>query len=200
MSRYWARGKFWEHERGVRVARGAAECNSSLLSALTHELIVNSGLLKIITEAVAGFWAKGGAIIQDYDNNNERPSFSVNGVETTQKEDVWLANKQATVYFGLLIWFLWQHGFSCRWLDQASLRVRHAQMLVWMTTVAWETTMIGKFVQLWSAQMEAKWIAFRAFAILKRPGQNFLLFKSSDSRKQMIEKYNILSVIDWIWN
>ena len=32
MSRYWARGKFGEHERGVRVARGAAECNSSLLS------------------------------------------------------------------------------------------------------------------------------------------------------------------------
>ena len=34
MSRYWARGKFGEHERGVRVARGAAESNSSLLSAL----------------------------------------------------------------------------------------------------------------------------------------------------------------------
>ena len=31
MSRYWARGKFGEHERGVRVAQGAAECNSSLL-------------------------------------------------------------------------------------------------------------------------------------------------------------------------
>ena len=34
MSRYWACGKFGEHERGVRVVRGAAECNSSLLSAL----------------------------------------------------------------------------------------------------------------------------------------------------------------------
>ena len=32
MSRYWARGKFGEHERGVRVARGAAECNSSATS------------------------------------------------------------------------------------------------------------------------------------------------------------------------
>ena len=32
MSRYWARGKFGEHERGVRVPRGAAECNSSLLT------------------------------------------------------------------------------------------------------------------------------------------------------------------------
>ena len=29
-----ARGKFGEHERGVRVARGAAENNSSFLSAL----------------------------------------------------------------------------------------------------------------------------------------------------------------------
>ena len=29
-----ARGKFGEHERSVRVARGAAESNSSLLSAL----------------------------------------------------------------------------------------------------------------------------------------------------------------------
>ena len=36
MSRYWARGKFGEHERGVRVARGAAECNSSLLSNRTR--------------------------------------------------------------------------------------------------------------------------------------------------------------------
>jgi len=29
-----ARGKFGEHERNVRVARGAAESNSSFLSAL----------------------------------------------------------------------------------------------------------------------------------------------------------------------
>ena len=31
MSRYWARRKFAEHERGIRVARGAAESNSSIL-------------------------------------------------------------------------------------------------------------------------------------------------------------------------
>ena len=30
MSRYWARGKLGQHERGVRVAPGAAECNFSL--------------------------------------------------------------------------------------------------------------------------------------------------------------------------
>ena len=55
MSRYWGRGKCGEHERAVRVARGAAESNSSLLSApqtsqvlnistyaqLKHELIVS---------------------------------------------------------------------------------------------------------------------------------------------------------------
>ena len=35
MTRYWAHGKFnGEHERGVRIALGAAENNSSLLSAL----------------------------------------------------------------------------------------------------------------------------------------------------------------------
>ena len=33
-SRYKARGKFGEHERCVRVARGVAESNSSFLSAL----------------------------------------------------------------------------------------------------------------------------------------------------------------------
>ena len=33
MSKYWAFGKFGEHERGVRVARGVAESNSSLMSA-----------------------------------------------------------------------------------------------------------------------------------------------------------------------
>ena len=40
-SRYWPRGKFGEHERGVRVARGAAECNSSLLSALQTSQVLN---------------------------------------------------------------------------------------------------------------------------------------------------------------
>ena len=30
-----------EHERGVRVARGAAECNSSLLSALQTSQVLN---------------------------------------------------------------------------------------------------------------------------------------------------------------
>ena len=41
MSRYWARGKFGEHERGVRVAQGAAESNSSLLSALQTSQVLN---------------------------------------------------------------------------------------------------------------------------------------------------------------
>ena len=42
MSRYWARGKFGEHERGVRVARGAAECNSSLFSAFQTSQVLNT--------------------------------------------------------------------------------------------------------------------------------------------------------------
>ena len=41
----------------------------------------------MITEAVIGFWAKGEAIIQKYDNSSERSSFSVKGVETTLKGD-----------------------------------------------------------------------------------------------------------------
>ena len=41
MSKYWARGKFGEHERGVRVARGAAESTSSLLSALQTSQVLN---------------------------------------------------------------------------------------------------------------------------------------------------------------
>ena len=41
MSRYWACGEFGEHERGVRVAWGAAECNSSLLSALQTSQVLN---------------------------------------------------------------------------------------------------------------------------------------------------------------
>ena len=41
MSRYWACGKFGEHKRGVRVARGAAESNSSLLSALQISQVLN---------------------------------------------------------------------------------------------------------------------------------------------------------------
>ena len=32
---------FGEHERGVRVARGAAECNSSVLSALQTSQVLN---------------------------------------------------------------------------------------------------------------------------------------------------------------
>ena len=41
MSRYWTRGKFGEHKRGVRAARGAAESNSSLLSALQTSQVLN---------------------------------------------------------------------------------------------------------------------------------------------------------------
>ena len=41
MLRYWARGKFGEHERGVRVARGTAKGNSSLLSALQTSQVLN---------------------------------------------------------------------------------------------------------------------------------------------------------------
>ena len=41
MSRYWERGKFGEHERGVRIARGEAEYNSSLLSALQTFQVLN---------------------------------------------------------------------------------------------------------------------------------------------------------------
>ena len=47
-----------------------------------------SNLLMITTEGFAGFGARGGAIIQDYDNSNEQRSFSVSGVETTLKGDV----------------------------------------------------------------------------------------------------------------
>ena len=38
---YWARGKFGEQERGVRVARGAVESNFSLLSALQTSQVFN---------------------------------------------------------------------------------------------------------------------------------------------------------------
>ena len=41
MSGYWARGKFGKHEWGVRVARGAAENNFSLLSALQTFQVLN---------------------------------------------------------------------------------------------------------------------------------------------------------------
>ena len=41
MSRYWARGKFGEHERGVRVVPEAAGSNSSLLSALQTSQVLN---------------------------------------------------------------------------------------------------------------------------------------------------------------
>ena len=40
-SRYEARGKFGEHERCVRVARGVAESNSSFLSALQTSQVLH---------------------------------------------------------------------------------------------------------------------------------------------------------------
>ena len=41
LSRYWALGKFGEHERGVSVARGVAESNSSHMSALQTSQVLN---------------------------------------------------------------------------------------------------------------------------------------------------------------
>ena len=40
-SRYEARGKFGEHERCERVARGVAESNSSFLSALQTSRVLH---------------------------------------------------------------------------------------------------------------------------------------------------------------
>ena len=40
-SRYEARGKFGEHKRYVRVARGVAESNSSFLSALQTSQVLH---------------------------------------------------------------------------------------------------------------------------------------------------------------
>ena len=40
-SKYEARGKFGEHERCVRVARGVAESNSSFLSALQTSQVLH---------------------------------------------------------------------------------------------------------------------------------------------------------------
>ena len=40
-SRYEARGKFGEHERCVRVARGVAESNFSFLSALQTSQVLH---------------------------------------------------------------------------------------------------------------------------------------------------------------
>ena len=40
-SRYEARGKFGEHERCIRVARGVAESNSSFLSALQTSQVLH---------------------------------------------------------------------------------------------------------------------------------------------------------------
>ena len=40
-SRYEARGKFGEHERCVRVARGIAKSNSSFLSALQTSQVLH---------------------------------------------------------------------------------------------------------------------------------------------------------------
>ena len=42
------RGKFGEHERGVRLARGAAETNSSLLNALQTSQVLNISTLELI--------------------------------------------------------------------------------------------------------------------------------------------------------
>ena len=39
--RYEAHGKFWEHERWVRVAQGIAESNSSFLSALQTSQVLH---------------------------------------------------------------------------------------------------------------------------------------------------------------
>ena len=41
VSMYWARGKFGEHERSVGISQGAAEGNSSLLSALQTPQVLN---------------------------------------------------------------------------------------------------------------------------------------------------------------
>ena len=53
MSRCWARGKFEEHERVVRVARGEAGNNSSLLSNLqTSQMLIISTYAQLKHELI----------------------------------------------------------------------------------------------------------------------------------------------------
>ena len=45
LSSYGARGKFGEHERSLRVARGVAEGNSSFLSALQTSRVLHNSIV-----------------------------------------------------------------------------------------------------------------------------------------------------------
>ena len=59
LSSYGAHGKFGEHERSVRVARGVAEGNSSFLSALqTSQVLHNSIVHSYKHEPIEGFDGK----------------------------------------------------------------------------------------------------------------------------------------------
>ena len=81
MSRYWALEKFGEHERGVRVARGATECNSSLLSALQTSQVLNISTYALLKHELIKEWfahaiartARG----NDNNNNNNTHLFSL---------------------------------------------------------------------------------------------------------------------------
>ena len=57
-SRYEARGKFGEHERCVRVARGVAESNSSFLSCNAIEMFFSRGICFLTSWACTiGIWS-----------------------------------------------------------------------------------------------------------------------------------------------
>ena len=58
MSRYWARGKLGEHKRGVRVARGTAECNSSLQSAHQTSQVLNISTYAQLQHELIRIWTK----------------------------------------------------------------------------------------------------------------------------------------------
>ena len=79
MSRYWARGKFGEHERGVRVARGAAECNSSLLSALQTSQVLNISTYALLKHELIKEWFAHAIArtARGNDNNNNTHLFSL---------------------------------------------------------------------------------------------------------------------------
>ena len=57
-SRYEARGKFGEHERCVRVARGVAESNSSFLSALQTSQVLHISMNAQMNAQIVFFFAR----------------------------------------------------------------------------------------------------------------------------------------------
>ena len=145
MSRYWGRWKYGEHKRGVRVAWGAAESNSSLLmlhiSAYTLMVNTSSGTVNLLMHL--------GDILRRLLRSQQLEEWFID-ILSMLNGNMW--------HTALLNLIKWIFKLCCKTLYPT--QADHSQTAVWKSA---EINFFGSFVS-WCHQYCSTWIVYQPYS------------------------------------